>query len=888
MKPVMKIFLPYLFAAAASIANAGSPETVVVGNPGNPADKSGFGNVDYEYRIGKFELTNAEYCEFLNAVARTDSNELYDSRMSNSYGGINRSGSSGEYVYATKAGCDKWPVGYVTWESCARYCNWLSNGGGDGGTETGCYTINGNEVTRPDHTALAKSETTKWAIASENEWYKAAYYDPKKNDTGGYWPYAVKGRFSPECNINSNQVKAVGSFATAASAYGTFDQNGNQWEYNEDASGNKVALRGGSWFHNDHDAYLRSSTRYDVLSAKWPNYGFRVVALGSGKAKATPTVSAPAPAPTSTVPSPAPAPAPVKPAPAPATVPTPTPAPAPATVPPVKPTVSVGKGTTYYVSASQGNDKWSGDSESPDGTAGPWKTLARASIEYQPGDTILLKSGDTWNEELAPKGSGTPEQPITIGAYGEGAKPVIDREDFKQDRSGIRLSDQGGYKIVGIEFNRCMTGIYGEYSDGCPTKKHIWIEDCYFHDSLLYQHYEDYPKRKIGLGICFFSFELDKRIVLEDITIKDCVFRRLASGIWTNSPDNFNKNASYVYNFKNMTMDGCLFEEGYQWQQGIRGVDTGVMRNCVTHDVGRGFRSFNGVAGSMFFRCKDWLFEDSEWGFVSIGLGSGDGEAFDFEGNCDNMTMRNCLFHDTDGPGFLLCCYASDGHAHSGIVMENCVINGKSKRPIGLPRCAIVNTTDWNESTWTKCRFYVSKGEALMRVMDPEKDKKTKFIDCWYKNLSAACSSPNLALKASAKSSSDAPGSKAGAVSDGDASTAWEAGSAAEQWIQIVFPTEQTINEFRIKEATSSSINRYEIQYADAASKDWVSCFNGMAIGKEFVAPIVSRKTRGVRLRILGTKNGNPAITEFEAYNDTSGTDFDDPTGEKAVRIVGE
>ena len=465
---------------------------------------------------------------------------------------------------------------------------------------------------------------------------------------------------------------------------------------------------------------------------------------------------------------------------------------------------------------------------------------------------------------------------------------MIDREDFKLDRTGIRLSDQGGFKIVGIEFNRCMTGIYGDYSDGCPTKKFIWIEDCYFHDSLLYQHYEDYPKRKIGLGICFFSFERDKRIVLEDIMIKDCVFRRLASGIWTNSPDNFNKNASYVYNFKNMTMDGCRFEEGYQWQQGIRGVDTGLMRNCVTHDVGRGFRSFNGVAGSMFFRCKNWLFEDSEWGFVSIGLGSGDGQAFDFEGNCDNMTMRNCLFHDTDGPGFLLCCYASDGHAHSKIVMENCVINGKSKRPIGLPRCAIVNTTDWNESAWRKCRFYLSKGEALMRVMDPEKDKKTKFIDSLYKNLSAACSSPNLALKASAKSSSEAPGSTAGAVSDGDAATAWKAGAAADQWIQIVFPEEQTINEFRIKEDPSSSITRYEIQYADAKTKDWVSCFNGLAIGKEFIAPIVSRKTRGVRLRILGTKRGNPAITEFEAYNDTSGTVFNDPTGAAAVNVVGK
>ncbi len=71
--------------------------------------------------------------------------------------------------------------------------------------------------------------------------------------------------------------------------------------------------------------------------------------------------------------------------------------------------------------------------------------------------------------------------------------------------------------------------------------------------------------------------------------------------------------------------------------------------------------------------------------------------------------------------------------------MENCVLNGKAKRPIGLPRCEIINTTDWNEVTWRKCRFYISPGEVLMKVMDPEKEKRTKFVDCLVKNLGDAC-----------------------------------------------------------------------------------------------------------------------------------------------------
>ena len=549
--------------------------------------------------------------------------------------------------------------------------------------------------------------------------------------------------------------------------------------------------------------------------------------------------------------------------------------------------VTVAPAATYYVSQSAGQDAWTGQSERPEGNRGPWKTLARASTNYVAGDRLLLKRGDAWNEELCPRGSGTPAQPIAIGAYGEGAKPLIDRLDYNQDRTGIRLADQGGYRIVGIEFARCMTGIYAEYAAGVPTKEYLWIEDCYFHDALLYQHYEDYPARKIGLGICLFSHERQNRIVLRNIMIRNCVFRRLASGVWSNSPDNFNKNASFVYNFGNMVFEGCLFEEGYQWQMGIRGVAGGAVRNCVTHDIGRGFRAFNGVAGAMFFRCKDWVFEDSEWGFVDIGQGSGDGEAFDFEGNCDNMVMRNCLFHDTDGPGFLLCCYSSDGNPNRGIRMENCVVNGKAKRPIGLPRCAIVNTTDWTEATWDRCRFYLSPGEALMRVMDPEKDKKSKFVGCVVKNLAQACSTPNLARKAFATASSAVSMNTAARGSDGHADTSWKAAGATKQWLQLDFGKLVAINEFRLKEAADSTVTRYVIESWDDKASRWAGCFNGRTIGPGFVAPVVGRTTRKVRLTILQTAGGAPGISEFEAYNDATGEVFNDPTGATAAGKVG-
>ena len=87
-------------------------EFVIVGNSENPADTAimtsdsttGYGSVAYSFQIGKFEVTNEQYTEFLNAVAATDPNGLYDSAMGTGLnGGIFRNGVSGSFVYSAKS-----------------------------------------------------------------------------------------------------------------------------------------------------------------------------------------------------------------------------------------------------------------------------------------------------------------------------------------------------------------------------------------------------------------------------------------------------------------------------------------------------------------------------------------------------------------------------------------------------------------------------------------------------------------------------------------------------------------------------------------------------------------------------------------------------------------
>ena len=281
----------FLLALSAMIAATGTalaapPAVVPVGNAGNKADTSGFGAVSYDYKIGKYEVTNEEYCAFLNAAAKDDKHSLYDDRMDGGpedWGGISRSGSSGSYEYKVRTGMGSKPVGYVTFESCCRYANWLSNGQGKGDTESGPYKADGDRFKSPNHAELAKGKETKWVVASENEWYKAAYYDANKKGGAGYWQYPAKSDNAPQATLSSNAATDGGSYKDAASAYGTFDQGGNAWEYNDNQSDGKVGLRGGSFYLNDNESYMLSFTRYDVLSAKWPHYGFRIVSLGAGE-----------------------------------------------------------------------------------------------------------------------------------------------------------------------------------------------------------------------------------------------------------------------------------------------------------------------------------------------------------------------------------------------------------------------------------------------------------------------------------------------------------------------------------------------------------------------------------------------------------------------------
>ena len=271
---------------------------VPVGNAGNAADPAtGYGAVGYAYQIARNETTIGQYAEFLNAAARTDPYALYNPSMASvSYiAGITRSGSPGSYTYAPVAGSENRPITYVSWFDAARFCNWMQNGQGNGSTETGAYTLGGAMSGIYSRNAGA----TVW-IPSEDEWYKAAYYDATKGGTGGYWPYPTQsatlggntigvansanyydGDYAVYTGSGAGTwgITEVGAYgANSDSFYGTNDQGGNVWEWNDAVIGSSRGLCGGSWSFGD--IFLASSFRFDVDPSYEDFYvGFRVASV---------------------------------------------------------------------------------------------------------------------------------------------------------------------------------------------------------------------------------------------------------------------------------------------------------------------------------------------------------------------------------------------------------------------------------------------------------------------------------------------------------------------------------------------------------------------------------------------------------------------------------
>ncbi len=112
---------------------------------------------------------------------------------------------------------------------------------------------------------------------------------------------------------------------------------------------------------------------------------------------------------------------------------------------------------TYYVDSSIGNDNNSGLSENE-----AWKSLEKINSNvFKPGDSVLFRAGEVYNGNLELHGNGEKDNPITVGSYGDGEKPVINGKGSY----AILLENLSYWTITGLEItNKSTSGIVSSKS----------------------------------------------------------------------------------------------------------------------------------------------------------------------------------------------------------------------------------------------------------------------------------------------------------------------------------------------------------------------------------------------------------------------------------------
>ncbi|MDR2429564.1 MAG: SUMF1/EgtB/PvdO family nonheme iron enzyme [Puniceicoccales bacterium] len=256
------------------------------------------GCVSYNYHIGKYEIAQGQWKDFLNEVAKNDPYGLWTSNMGTqtAYSGITRAQDAidpNKWTYSVSDDYKDLPVVYVTLLDAKRFCNWLTNQKlyGTSGTENGIYTISaGDNAVRDD----AVWQAGGIALPDEDEWYKAAFYDPNKT---GYNMYSTTGinpssgdTMDPsKANYNNSyynnggspyRLNPVGFYKDYASAYGAVDMTGNVWEWTDSKySSSNRAVRGAA--HNSNAADLAAGSSRNGLAPTAEGFclGFRVASL---------------------------------------------------------------------------------------------------------------------------------------------------------------------------------------------------------------------------------------------------------------------------------------------------------------------------------------------------------------------------------------------------------------------------------------------------------------------------------------------------------------------------------------------------------------------------------------------------------------------------------
>ena len=199
---------------------------VNIGNTGNAADTTGYGAVPYEYRASTYEITQ-------NAITKAT--------------------ASGMANVSAGAWSNNQPAATISWYEAAAFVNFLNTNSGKTAaynlTFSGIWSMalwSSDQAWTAGGTNLYRNKDAYYFLPSENEWYKAAYYNAAGTN---YFLYPTASSTAPTAVASGTDAgtavfvgtvtptqPAVVTAAGGRSPYGTMGQGGNVWEWMETAA----------------------------------------------------------------------------------------------------------------------------------------------------------------------------------------------------------------------------------------------------------------------------------------------------------------------------------------------------------------------------------------------------------------------------------------------------------------------------------------------------------------------------------------------------------------------------------------------------------------------------------------------------------------------------
>ncbi len=267
-----------MFVALASAAAHGQEQSFEYGMPfrtvraaGNAAypggelfSNAGVGAVAYEYRLAEREVTTTEWLEFVRAYTPYYTGNPEAPGINGSW--IRYDFAPGQYHVV--AGSEQYAAD-MSWRMAARFVNWLHNGKVNEAWafENGAYDTSTFNDVSPFTDQLTHSPGARFWIPTQDEWFKAAYFDPDRfgSNLPGYWLYPDGGNEPlviglPEEGGETSAGLAgphpfdpyvnVGSYPLVRSPWGLLDVSGGLGEWLENADPDRTgrAAYGSSTF----------------------------------------------------------------------------------------------------------------------------------------------------------------------------------------------------------------------------------------------------------------------------------------------------------------------------------------------------------------------------------------------------------------------------------------------------------------------------------------------------------------------------------------------------------------------------------------------------------------------------------------------------------------